>query len=198
MKRYGIFGGAFNPPHIAHSIIAEDVRQQLHLDRIIFIPTGNPPLKNNDDIPSAEIRLEMAKLAFGSDPNFEVNDIEAVKPAESGKTYTIDTMRYLYNLYKNDSVKLHLIIGIDNLIDFPKWKDPHKLFALSEVIVMNRPGYLVQDAKPEFSEKVRFINIPMLEVSSTRIREMVKKGMSIKYLVTPGVEEYIVKNNLYK
>jgi nicotinate-nucleotide adenylyltransferase len=93
---------------------------------------------------------------------------------------------------------MYLIIGIDNLIDFPKWKNPDKLFALSEVIVMNRPGYLVQDVDIDFSRKATYISVPMLDISSTNIRERVKSGKSIKYLVDEGVEKYIAENGLYK
>ena len=147
MKRLGIFGGAFNPPHIAHSIIAEDIREQFTLDKIIFIPSGVPPLKDESVIISANHRLNMARIAFGKNSNFEVSDIEINN--SQGKSYTVDTLLRLKESYKKDEVKLYLIIGIDNLIDFPKWKNPEKLFLLSEVIVVNRPFYTVQEEKPE-------------------------------------------------
>jgi len=198
MKRYGIFGGTFNPPHVGHSILADNMREQLYLDKVIFIPAGVPPLKNTEDMLSAGHRLNMTKIAFERDQNFEVSDIEIADSLSGKKSYTIDTMIKLYNLYKNDFVKLYLLIGIDNLIDFPKWKDPDKLFALSEVIVMNRPGFLVQDVDVEFSRKIRYASVPMLEISSSKIRESVTEGKSIKYLVFPEVEQYIAENNLYK
>ncbi len=194
MKRYGIFGGTFNPPHIAHSIVADDVREQMHLDKIIFIPSGNPPLKDNSV--SAEHRFKMASLAFGDDPNFEVSDIEMNKP--DVRSYTVDTLIRLKEKYKDDFVKLYLILGIDNLITLHKWKDPNKLFLLSEVVVVNRPDNLVQDVSPDFSNRVKYLSIPMLEISSSMIREYVQNNKSIKYLVKPEVDEYIKKNNLYK
>lgn len=193
MKRFGIFGGTFNPPHIAHSIVAESVRQQLRLDKIIFIPSGNPPLK--ESIPPDQ-RLEMANLAFTDNPEFEVSDIEMQNANE--RSYTVNTLKKLNEIHKDDSVKLFLIIGADNLIDLPKWKEPEKLFELSEVVVVNRPDYHEKDSKPEFADRVTSVRVPYLEISSSVIREHVSKGMSIKYLVNKKVEDYILKNNLYK
>jgi len=192
MKKYGIFGGTFNPPHIAHSIVAENVRQQLNLDKIIFIPSGNPPLKNS--IP-AEHRLAMAKLAFGNNKNFEVSEIEIDRPDE--KSFTVNTLQMLQKKYINDQVELFLIVGIDNLIDFPKWKEPEKLFELSEVVVINRPNFSDTDSKIEFSSKVKFVTVPFLEISSSSIRQLVSDNRSIHYLVNPDVEKYIADHKLY-
>ncbi|HQY20055.1 MAG TPA: nicotinate-nucleotide adenylyltransferase [Ignavibacteria bacterium] len=192
MKKYGIFGGTFNPPHIAHSIVAENVRQQLNLDKIIFIPSGNPPLKNS--IP-AEHRLAMAKLAFGNNKNFEVSEIEFDRPDE--KSFTVNTLQMLQKKYINDQVELFLIVGIDNLIDFPKWKEPEKLFELSEVVVINRPNFSDTDSKIEFSSKVKFLTVPFLEISSSSIRQLVSDNRSIHYLVNPDVEKYIADHKLY-
>ena len=192
MKKYGIFGGTFNPPHIAHSIVAENVRQQLNLDKIIFIPSGNPPLKNS--IP-AEHRLAMAKLAFGNNKNFEVSEIEFDRPDE--KSFTVNTLQMLQKKYINDQVELFLIVGIDNLIDFPKWKEPEKLFELSEVVVINRPNFSDTDSKIEFSSKVKFVTVPFLEISSSSIRQLVSDNRSIHYLVNPDVEKYIADHKFY-
>ncbi len=192
MKRIGIFGGTFNPPHIAHSIVAESVRVQLILDKIIFIPSGNPPLK--ESIP-AEDRLAMSNLAFGDDINFEISDIEIRDLTE--KSYTVNTLRKLKLKYEGERIKLFLIIGADNLLELPRWKDPEQLFGLADVVVINRPGFDPEDSKPEFYEKVKFINVPFLEISSSMIREYVRIGRPVKYLVTKEVEEYIEVNNLY-
>ncbi len=192
MKRIGIFGGTFNPPHIAHSIVAESVRAQLILDKIIFIPSGNPPLK--ESIP-AEDRLAMANLAFGDDINFEISDIEIRDITE--KSYTVNTLRKLRIKYEGERIKLFLIIGADNLLDLPRWKDPEQLFQLAEIVVINRPGFDPKNSKQEFYEKAKFIDVPYLEISSSMIREYVKIGRPVKYLVTKEVEEYIEDNKLY-
>jgi nicotinate-nucleotide adenylyltransferase len=196
MKRYGIFGGTFDPPHIAHSILADDVREQMHLDKVLFIPSGKHPLKNEIDVIAPEHRLEMANLAFGEDENFEVSDIEIKNSGE--KTYTVDTLLKLKEKFKDDFVKLYLILGIDNLINLPRWRHPEKLFALSEVVVIARPGFLVQDALPEFTTQAKFLSTPLIEISSTLIRDHVFNGKSIKYLVDEKVEKYIYDNKLYK
>lgn len=193
MNKYGIFGGTFNPPHIAHSIVADNVRQQLNLDKIIFIPSGNPPLK--ESIP-AEQRLAMAKLAFGNDRNFEVSEIE-IEDAED-KSYTVDTLRKLKKKYVNTETELYLIIGMDNLIDLPNWKDPEKLFDLAKIIVINRPENKKDDARKDLREKALFVDVPDLEISSRIIRRNISEGKSVKYLVCDAVEEYIEKNGLYK
>ena len=198
MKRYGIYGGSFNPPHIGHSILAENVREQLSLDKVIFIPSGKHALKDEITLLEAEHRLNMARLAFESDPHFEVSDIEIQKAKQGITNYTVDTLIDLYDQYKDDFIKIYLIVGIDNLIEFPKWKNPNKLFLISEVIVMNRPGYLVQDVDDEFSRKARYLSVPMLEISSTDIRHRIRENKSVKYLLKPEVEEYVINNKLYK
>ena len=195
MKRYGIFGGTFNPPHIGHSILAENVREQLHLDKIIFIPSGNPPLKQDNGLIDIKHRLQMTKLAFDSDEHFEVNDIEVKYSDEI--SYTVITLSRLKEKYQKDNVKFYLILGIDNLITFPQWKEPHKLFNLSEVVIINRPGFSNKDVNPEFLNKVKYLDVPDLEISSTMIREYIAQMKSIKYLVLPDVERYIKKNKLY-
>lgn len=195
MKRYGIFGGTFDPPHVAHAILADDVREQMHLDKIIFIPSGKHPFKESETI-SPEHRYNMAKLAFEEDENFEVSDIEVKNTKDT--SYTVDTLLKLKEQFKEDFVKLYLILGIDNLISLPKWKQPEKLFLLSEVVVIARPNYVVQDAKHEYSSRVKFLSTPLIEISSSLVRDHVANNKSIKYLVHPEVERYIKDNELYK
>lgn len=192
MKKYGIFGGTFNPPHIGHSILADCVREELLLDKIIFIPSGNPPLK---DSISTEHRLNMSKLAFGNDENFEISEIESENIEK--KTYTVDTLQKLNEKYKDEDVQLYLIIGMDKLNELPKWKEPEKLFELAKVIVINRPDNSVSNAKPEFRERAEVINTPELEISSSEIRKRIYENKSVKYLLNEKVLEYIKKNNLY-
>lgn len=197
MKRFGVLGGAFNPIHLAHLIIAEDVRQQMHLDKVLFIPYSKPPHKEHDELINAGARLEMIKLAIADNPFFEASDIE-IKRGKNSVTYTVDTLMELREIYKAEQVKLYLIIGIDNLIELHTWKDPGKLFLLSEVVVINRPGYLIQDVKNDYNRQVVFVPAPNIDISATDIRFKIKEKKSIKYLVPKAVEEYILKNNLYK
>lgn len=196
MKRIGVFGGAFNPVHIAHLIIAEDVRQQMHLDKVLFIPYAKPPHKDYDGLVDAEARLHMIRLAISDNPFFEASDME-IKRGLNSVTYTVDTLIELREHYKNEQVKLYLIIGTDNLIDLHTWKDPGKLFLLSEVVVLNRPGYLIQNVNNDFNRQVIFVPAPNLDISATDIRFKVKEKKSIKYLVPKAVEEFIKNNKLY-
>lgn len=196
MKRIGVFGGAFNPVHIAHLIIAEDVRQQIHLDKVLFIPYSKPPHKDNGSLADAEARLHMVRLAISDNPYFEASDME-LKRGLNSVTYTVDTLLELREQYKNEQVKFYLIIGIDNLIELHTWKDPGKLFLLSEVVVLNRPGYLIQNVKNEYNRQVIFVPAPNLDVSATDIRQKIQEKKSIKYLVPKAVEEFIKNNKLY-
>jgi len=196
LKRIGVFGGAFNPVHIAHLIIAEDVRQQMHLDKVLFIPYAKPPHKDYDGLVDAEARLHMIRLAISDNPFFEASDME-IKRGLNSVTYTVDTLIELREHYKNEQVKLYLIIGTDNLIDLHTWKDPGKLFLLSEVVVLNRPGYLIQNVNNDFNRQVIFVPAPNLDISATDIRFKVKEKKSIKYLVPKAVEEFIKNNKLY-
>ncbi len=191
-KRIGIFGGTFNPPHIAHKIAAEVCRQELELDKVMFIPSGNHPLKDSID---PEHRLNMAIAAFSSDANFEVNEIEVKDKDE--KSFTVNTLRELKEIYESDT-QFILLIGADNLLELHKWKDPHRIFELAQVAVMHRPGYEIASADNQFLSKVTSVEIPLMEISSTMIRDRVMKGLSVKYLVDPKVEDYIKEKNLYK
>ena len=196
MKRFGIFGGAFNPVHLAHLIIAEDVRQQMHLDKILFIPYANPPHKNHIDLLDSRHRMKMLQMALEGNNFFELLDIEICNELKT-KTYTIDTLMKLREIYKNDTVRFYLIIGLDNLIDLHNWKDPGKLFLLSEVVVLNRPGYVIQNVENEYGRQVVYIPAPNIDISSTDIRHKIREKKSIKYLVPEKVENYILENKLY-
>jgi nicotinate-nucleotide adenylyltransferase len=197
LKRYGVFGGAFNPVHLAHLIIAEDVRQQMHLDKVLFIPYANPPHKEARGLADAEHRINMIKLAIADNPYFEYCDIE-IEKGTSEKSYTVDTLMELRQKYINDNVALYLIIGMDNLVELHTWKDPGKLFFLSQVLVLNRPGYLIHDVKHEYDRKSTLIPAPDIGISSTDIRHKINENKSIKYLVPEAVEKYIIGNKLYK
>jgi nicotinate-nucleotide adenylyltransferase len=196
MKHYGIFGGTFDPPHLAHYALADEVRVKLNLDKVIFIPSATPPLKDSNKIIEIKHRLVMAKIAFERNKFFEVSDIEINNT--NSKSYTIDTLIKLHEIYKNDSVKFYLILGLDSVIDFPKWKTPEKLFEFAEIVVLNRPGFRISNVKHEYAEKILLKDAPLMDISSTLIREYVKNNMPIKSLVLPEIEEYIKQNNLYK
>ncbi len=191
MKKVCILGGSFNPIHIGHLILANTVLEELSLDEIIFVPCYIQPLKSNIDFASADHRLEMIKIAIQNNLKFTFSDIEIKR---KGKSYTVDTLRYFKRKYDN----LYFVIGADNIKEFHRWKEPDTILKIANLIVTNRGGINIRIPKKIRGKKIITCSIPQIEVSSTMIREKIKKGQSIKYLVPETVENYIIQKNLYK
>jgi nicotinate-nucleotide adenylyltransferase len=193
--KIGIFGGTFNPPHIGHLIVAERIREEAKLDKVIFIPCSSPPHKQEksylSQIASPEHRFEMVKIAIRNNPFFEVSDIEIKR---GGVSYTIDTINQLTKESQTD--EFYLLIGADQFKEFHTWKEPYEIVKKAKLIVFNRPNYTIPDT--EFSKFAEFITVPNIEISASSIRERVRNGKSIKYLVPAEVEEYIYANGLYR
>jgi len=189
--KIGLLGGTFDPIHMGHLIIAEWIRESRGLKKIIFIPTALPPHKKNVKMTDKKDRWEMVKLSIRDNPKFEISDIEIKKENVS---FTVDTLK---EFSKGDN-EIYFIIGGDSLKEFPTWKDPDEIIRLSNVVVARRPNYEDNGEKFVYSDKVIFSDSPEISISSTQIRERVKEGKSIKYLVHPAVEEYILKKGLYK
>jgi nicotinate-nucleotide adenylyltransferase len=216
-QRLGILGGTFNPIHYGHLAAAEEVRDRLKLDRILFIPSNLPPHKFEEEVPSAVQRLEMVRLATTDNPFFEPSDIEIHR---GGRSYTIETIETLRRTFPG--AELYFITGLDSFFEIQTWHQWERLLTLCSFVVISRPGYHFADlAKISFMEKaehelarldqggllqavVRFAaftiyleRIPLFDVSSTDIRSRVKAGMSIKYLLPEAIETYIIANKLY-
>lgn len=198
--KIGIMGGTFNPIHNGHLILSEYIREEANLDKIIFIPTGRPPHKDNREILNGEFRKEMLDLAIDSHPYFEISTIEIDR---IGIGYTIDTLVELKDIYPKDEI--YLIIGVDSLMELHRWKNYRNLLSMSNFIVANRYGFesnIVMDRIKEFNEdykgRIALIQSPIIEISSTDIRERLRKGLSIKYLVPEAVEKYILLKALYR
>ena len=215
--KIGIFGGTFNPIHYGHLRSAEEVREKFALDRILFIPSGNPPLKRKD-LADADHRYAMVRMAVRGNPYFEVLDIECVSP---GKSYTVTTLGQLLKKYTD--ADLYFMLGTDAFLDIPNWREPEKVLALTEFIVLLRPGKSFADMfhSPYLNIKktllksldrgenesyttvlrsgrtVILTRVTPIGVSSTEIRKQVKKGFSTKYLLPADVESYIISKNLY-
>jgi nicotinate-nucleotide adenylyltransferase len=187
----GIFGGNFDPVHNGHLITALKVFEQRKIDKIIFIPANISPFKTDVKSTDAFHRINMLKEAIRSVPFFDWSDVEM---RNKGISYTIDTIRELYKSFE----RLELIIGYDNLIDFPKWKEPDEIVKLVRLLVLKRVNHTENVVKNRFFEYAVFPDTPVVEISSTDIRERVKYDLPIDFLVPEGVKEYIYKNNLYK
>lgn len=189
----GIFGGAFNPPHIGHLIAAQSVREQLRLDKIFFVPAADPPHRTDISRASTEHRLKMVRLATESNPSFEVSDIEIRRP---GKSYTLETIIAFEVLHPG--AKLFLLLGSDNFAEFHTWRQPREIIARCELVVFMRSGFEVTDTKSAFHRAARFVSVPNMAISASDIRRRVKMGRSIRYLVTKEVEEYVLRHGLYR
>ena len=197
MKKIGIMGGSFDPPHIGHLLMAETVKEELELDFVIFIPTGKTGYKNKNT--SCENRFNMVSLAIANREGFINSDIEIKR---DGYTYTADTLNEL-NMSYADS-QLYFIVGADSLDYMEKWKDPARVFEQCNVVAVNRKGYndFIMKEKAEelynkFSADITFVRMPTIDISSTDIRERIKSGKSVRYLVPDAVIEYIRENKLY-
>ncbi len=195
----GLLGGTFDPIHLGHLIIAEAVRIQLGLSKVIFIPAGQPWLKADREITLAEHRLAMVKLGIGSNPHFEVATAEIERP---GPSYSVDTISDLRSEL-GPEVGLYFIVGPDALAEVPQWKEPARLVDLCQLVAVGRPNApkadleALESAVPGISPRIRFIDVPQIGISSTRIRERARAGLSIRYLVPSGVERYIHEHGLY-
>jgi nicotinate-nucleotide adenylyltransferase len=216
--KIGIFGGTFNPIHYGHLRGAEEVRERFGLTKIIFVPSNNPPLKTQEII-DPEHRYKMTELALSGNSFFEISDIEYRKP---DKSYTVSTLEELRSLYADTN--LYFILGIETFLDIPHWWQPEKLVRLIDFIIISRPPFRFVDlllspysdmskedlerldkaelesysAELKTNREAIAIRTPLIEISGTEIRRLVKEGKSIKYLLPGPVESYIISNKLYK
>ncbi|WP_368652145.1 nicotinate-nucleotide adenylyltransferase [Ornithinibacillus sp. 4-3] len=186
MKKIGILGGTFDPPHLGHLIIGEQVRLALALDEIWFIPTHTPPHKQGAMV-TARDRLRMVELATEDNPFFKVDAIEINR---SGKSYSIDTVKALRK--QNPTVDFYFIIGADMVEYLPKWHQIETLMELVTFVSVKRPGYKVETNYP-----VVHVEIPSIDISSSHIRNQIKRQQSVKYLIPEKVYAYMKEKNLY-
>ena len=193
----GLYGGTFDPLHNGHLKVAQSAKNLLQLDRIIFIPAGDPPHKTNQNITNKEHRLSMVSLACKAE-GAQVSDWELLKKE---KSYSVETIRHFKELYPED--ELFFIIGADSFRDLPSWWHYRELMELCSLVVVSRPDVLKETLLSRFAgdekpPRVFFLDDIFVDISSTQIREMVKKGEDISRLVPPAVSDYILKNGLYR
>ena len=193
-ERIAVMGGTFNPIHYAHLLSAEQVRTGLGYDKILFIPSARPPHKVADaDIIAPEHRYQMVLLAITENPNFEVSRIELDR---EGPSYTIETLKALEELHGNTR-ELGWIIGADSLIEYKIWKNFDEVLARCVMIATTRPSYDLNRVPPEVRNRVTTFPITGVDISATVIRERIRKGLSIRYLVPETVRSYIYRHQLY-
>ncbi len=193
----GIMGGTFDPIHNGHLLTAECAAYQYNLEKVIFVPSANPPHKTEQKITDAEQRYLMATLATISNPKFSVSKIEIKR---DGLSYTIDTVREFKKIYPN--YKLFFITGTDAIMEIFDWKEPQDLLQEADFIAASRPGYSLGNIEEKISgtykEEIHLLKIPGLAISSTNIRHRVKEGRPIRYQLPESVENYIRQKNLYR
>lgn len=188
IEKVGVFGGLFDPPHIGHLIIAQSVLEEFKLDKIIFVPAGNPPHKHK--FSPYDTRYKMTELAIMGNQKFSISDIEKEIP---GKTYTIGVLK---NLKQQIKGMIYLIIGCDQWEEINTWKTPEELFKCCKIIVMPRSRYSIRKVG-RFCKKILISHAPLIDISSTDIRKKVKHNCSIQYLVPNEVYKYIKRKRLY-
>lgn len=191
----GLFGGSFNPPHLAHLIVAETIRDRADLDEVWWVPARTPPHKQDHrgtELVAAEHRLAMTERAVASHPAFTVDTLELDR---EGPSYTADTVRILQERRPED--RFCLVIGSDSLAGLPDWHRPDAIVDRVELLVYPRPGADLSDVPDRFREAATFVNVPRLEISGTAIREDLAAGRSVRYLVPEAVRAYIERHGLY-
>lgn len=186
-KRIGILGGTFNPPHIGHLIIAEQVYQQLGLEKIFFMPDANPPHVDHKEAIAAKHRQRMVELSIADNPHFKLEDCELKR---GGISYTYDTITEL--LKKHPDYEIYFIIGGDMVEYLPKWYKIDELVQLVHFVGVKRVGFSLTSPYP-----ILWVDVPLIQISSTQIRDKLAAGESIRYLVPDQVAEYIRKEGLY-
>ena len=199
MKK-AIFGGTFDPIHIGHVHIAYEALYNLHLDKILFMPAGNPPHKINKTITDAQIRYDLVKSAIEHETHFEISDYEINKKENS---YTYETVELFSKLEHN--IEWYFLIGVDSLMDLDNWKNVERIFNSCKLVAYNRAGFTMEEVlkqkhhiEQKFNKKIIFLNMPIIDISSTNIRNNIKEGKNVNYLLPCGVDGIIDRLQLYK
>lgn len=190
--RIGVMGGTFDPIHLGHLVAASEAAHRFALDRVVFVPTGQPWQKSDREVSPAEDRYRMTVIATEADERFSVSRVDIDR---AGPTYTVDTLRDI-RADLGDGHDYYFITGADALGDILSWREPAEVLRLAHLVGVTRPGHVLAD--PGLAPgRVTLLEIPALAISSSDIRSRVARGAPIRYLVTPGVEAYIAKAGLY-
>lgn len=199
--RIGLMGGTFDPIHYGHLVTAEGARVEFALDKVFFVPSGRPPHKPADEVTPAEHRYLMTVLATLGNPYFEVSRLDIDRP---GPSYTVETIEEARRLW-GPSAQLFFITGADAILEILTWKDPERLLSSCHFIAATRPGYdlgrlegAIGDLWRRFSHRIHVVQVPAMSISSSDIRERVRRGYPIRYLVPEAVADYIYKYRLYQ
>jgi nicotinate-nucleotide adenylyltransferase len=188
--RLGIFGGAFDPPHLGHLVAASDAAQALGLDRVVWVPSARHPFKHGRMGAEAALRLEMVRAAIAGDPRFAADGLELER---AGPSYTVDTLRALQA--RHPAAELYFLTGADNLRELHLWREPDEVARLARLVVLSRAGEGVPGGA-RFA--ARAVAVTRVDVSSTEVRRRVQAGETIRYLVPDAVAALIERHGLYR
>ena len=200
--RIGVFGGTFDPVHVAHLILAEQCREQAGLDQVWFIPAARPPHKQEQGLTPFAARLEMLALAIAGQPAFRIDELEKDR---AGPSYTADTLATLSSRCPGD--EFFLLIGSDTLHDLPHWHAPQRVAELATLLIVIRPGWQMGEVEalapalglsPATALRYQVVRMPLLEISSRDLRQRAAAGRSLRYMVPRAVEAYILERQLYQ
>lgn len=187
-ERVGILGGTFDPVHLGHLVVAQEVHERLGLDRTVLVPAGVPPHRTGSRVTSAPIRLGMLRAALGGDSRFEISTLELDR---SGPSYTVDTLERMRTDWPG--ARLHLVIGADQWSRFHTWRSPQRIAEVADLVVVGRNG----EAGSEMELPHQWVQVPRIDVSSSGIRERIKTGRPIRFLVPDAVCRIIEGESLY-
>ena len=195
----GILGGTFNPPHLAHLVCASEARAQLALGEVILVPTGVPPHKEMDEEPGAGHRLQMCRLAIAGHEDWL--SVSAIEVERDGPSYTVDTLREINASRPGD--ELTFIVGGDMAWSLPSWNEPEAILGLASIAVAERTGARREEVRTRLAglagaERIVYIDIPRLDISSSALRRRVSAGRSVDFLVPDAVGAYIEREGLYR
>jgi len=198
IPKLGILGGTFDPPHYGHLALAENGRAQLRLDRVIFVPAGQQPLKSGRPISPASHRVAMVEAAIADNPAFALSRIDLDRP---GPHYTVEMLALLRQ--EHPQAELFFLIGGDSLADFLAWRDPASIVRQAVLAVMQRPGCepdlaALERTLPHIRERLIWLDAPHLGISASDLRRRVREGLPLRYLVPPPVEAYVREHRLYE
>ncbi len=198
MTAVGILGGTFNPPHLAHMVCASEARAQLSLERVVLVPTGVPPHKPMEEEPGRMHRLAMCRLAADGHPDWL--EVSAIEVDRDGPSFTVDTLREIHATQPGD--ELTFIVGGDMAWSLPSWHDPEAILELATVAVAERAGARREEVRSRLEgmsggQRISYIDVPRLDISSSALRRRVREGRPIDYLVADAVAEYIEQRRLY-
>jgi len=199
VRRVGVLGGTFDPPHYGHLVIAEDARAYGHLEKVLFVPAYRPPHKPARSYLPFKHRVRMTELAIAGNPYLELCLIEA---GRSGPSYTVDTLRDL-RAQLGPEMELYFIVGMDSLANILQWYQPAELLKLCRLVVAERAGYCVdlkalEEQLPGLQDSLVLIDTPELSISSTDLQRRISLGLPIRYQVPPAVEDYVRAHRLYR